>query len=375
MDKISILHCIDSVGSDAGPDKQIAELIQRIDKSRFEMHIACFEESERLRQLSAYCTPLVLPLRSVWTPTGWRQIRRLKHFIDDRGIDVVHTWMVKANIVGVLAARRSKCKAVISSRRNLGYWMSTFHLYLYKYLDRHITRLLANAERVREFVIATEGVPPQKVDVLYNGVDMMDYSPRCGDASVPRSLGVPDSAMVVGVVANLRPVKDHALFLRAARIVANAVPDVAFILVGTGPLLQDLSSFAGELGLSNRVFFSNGRGRVQDYLGRMCIGCLSSRSEGFSNAILEYMAAGLPVVATDVGGNAEAVESGVTGYIVPHGDAAALAEPVIELLLDDALRESMGRAALDRCRRLFEINAVVKRHEEYYQRLLEDRER
>lgn len=371
MDKIRILYCIDSVGSDAGPDKQISELIQRIDKSRFEVHLACFEESERLGQLVGHCTPLVLPLRSVWTLVGWRQIRYLRRYINDRHIDIVHTWMVKANIFGVLAARGSRCKVIVSSRRSLGYWMRPFDLRVYKYLNRHTTRILANAERVRQFVVEKERVPPAKVDVLYNGVDMAKYARGCGDVSVPRSLGIPDSAKVIGIVANLRPVKDHALFLRAARMVADAVPDVVFLLVGTGPLLHDLRSFAAQLGLSDRAFFSAGKGCVQDYLGRMCLGCLSSESEGFSNAILEYMAAGLPVVATDVGGNAEAVEQGITGYVVPHGGAAALAEPMIKILRDDVLRANMGRAALDRCRSLFEISAAVKRYEEYYAHLLQ----
>lgn len=372
MEKIRVLYCIDSIGDDAGPDKQIAELVRHIDKSRFEVHLACFEESDRLRKLEEHCTALVLPFRSVWTLSGWRQIRCLRCYINDRGIHIVHTWMVKANIAGVLAARGAKCKAIVSSRRNLGYWMRPFHLRLLRYLDRYTTRLLANAERVKEFVIAAERVPAQKVDVLYNGVDMTEFAPGCGDPSVPRSLGIPDAAKVIGIVANLRPVKDHALFLRAARVVADAVPDAVFLLVGTGPLLRDLTTLAAELGLSGRVFFSKGLGRVQDYLGRMCVGCLSSQSEGFSNAILEYMAAGLPVVATDVGGNAEAVETGVSGYIVPYGDAAALAEPMIKLLRDDTLRERMGRAALDRCRRLFEMTVAVGRYEEYYVRRAEE---
>jgi len=366
MTRVGILYCIDSVGHDAGPDKQLAEMIARLDKERFDVHLCCFEDSARMRQLSKHCATLILQLESVYRLNGVRQIRRLRGYINDHHIDVVHTFMVKANIVGILAARKSKCKAIVSSRRNLGYWFTPFYLKLYHYLNKHTTRLLANSERVKSFVVETEDVPPDKVDVLYNGVDMARYAPDSGDPAVVRSLGVPDDAQLVGIVANLRPVKDHFLFLCAAKLVADDVPGAAFLLAGTGPLRGELGRLAEKLDIADRVFFTDGRGSVPDYLARMCIGCLSSESEGFSNSILEYMAAGLPVVATDAGGNAEAVQSGVTGYIVPHGDAAALARPIIELLKDDNKRAEMGRRSLERCRRMFEIGEAIRRFEDYY---------
>ncbi|MFO7899862.1 MAG: glycosyltransferase [Planctomycetota bacterium] len=371
MAKIGLLYCIDSVESDAGPDKQLAEMIRRIDQDRFDVHLCCFRTGPRLDELRAYCTPLVLPLGSIWRPNGLRQVRRLRRYINDRGIDVVHTWLVKANILGILAARRSRARAVLSSRRNLGYWMTPFYRWLYRRLNRWTTRLVANSERVKQFVIETERVLPDRVDVLYNGVDMAKYAPDAGDASALRALGVPQDARVVGIVANLRPVKDHALFLRAAKIVSDQVPRAAFVLVGTGPLRGELGRLADDLGIADRVFFSDGAGEVPDYLAGMSVGCLSSETEGFSNAILEYMAAGLPVAATDVGGNGEAVRDGVNGYLVPHGDPARLARPIIDLLTDEAKREQMGRASLDRCREWFDLDTAVRRYEEYYESFVE----
>jgi glycosyltransferase involved in cell wall biosynthesis len=366
MDKSRILFCIDSVAHDAGPDKQLAEMIRHLDKDRFDLHVCCFEDSDRLRELDELCTTVILPLRSLYRFRGIRQIRRLRAYVNDQHIDVVHTFMVKANIFAVLAARKSNCKAIVGSRRNMGYWLTPFYLRLYRYLNKHTTRLLANSERVKQFVVETEQVPPDKVDVLYNGVDMTRYAPDAGDPEVARRLGVPDDAPVVGIVANLRPVKDHVLFLSAARLVADQVPDAAFLLVGRGPLRQKLGDLAADLGLADRVFFSDGHGPVPGHLRRMDVACLSSATEGFSNAILEYMAAGLPVVATDAGGNAEAVQHGVTGFIVPHGDAEAFAAPIITLLKDDTERAAMGRRGLDRCRERFEIGVAMRRYEAYY---------
>ena len=153
---------------------------------------------------------------------------------------------------------------------------------------------------------------------------------------------------MVGIVANLRPVKDHALFLHSAKL-ANQIPDAAFLLAGRGELYDDLRKLAAELGIGDRVFFTQGEGNMMDWLSRMAIGCLSSISEGFSNAIMEYMAAGMPVVAIDVGGNRDAVVDGETGYLVPQRSPEKFAEPIIKLLRNDELRASMGAKGFERC--------------------------
>ncbi len=370
MGKVRILYCIDTLEVEAGTERQLAEIIQHIDKERFETHLCCFEDGPRMRGLAGDCMSLVLPIVRAYTPNGLRRIWRLRRYIAEHRIDIVHTFMIKANIVGILAAWKLKHVLVVSSRRNLGYLLRPFDVRVLRFLDRRANRLLANSEGAKKFTVETEGVAPDKVDVLYNGVDMIAYAAGCADASAASSLGIPDGAKIVGIVANLRPVKDHSLFLRAAKLVSQQVPDAAFLLVGKGPLRGELARLAAELGIAERVFFTDGSVVVPDYLGRMAVGCLSSKSEGFSNAILEYMAAGLPVVATDVGGNAEAVEHGVTGYIVPHGDPAALAEPIIQLLTDERRRAEMGRRSLQRCREKFEIAAVVRRYEDYYQALV-----
>jgi len=370
MARIRILFCIDTVGYDAGTERQLGELIRRIDPARFELHLCCFEDSPQMRALAPHAQLLVLPLTRFYSPRGLLQIHRLRRCINEQQIDLVHTFMNKARIVGVLAARKSACKAVIAAYRNLGYWLSPRLAVLLRWLNRSTTRILANSEGVKRWVSQSEHLDSNKIDVLYNGVDMAKYVPDLGDPAVPRSLGVPDSAKVVGIVANYRPVKDHALFLRAAALVARQVPDAAFLLVGTGPLREELGRLALELGIADKVFFTDGKGRVIDYLARMSVACLSSESEGFSNAILEYMAAGLPVVATSEGGNAEAVEHGVTGFIVPGRQPESFAQPIMELLADDARRSAMGRAGLERCRRLFDIDIAVRCLEEYYEHLL-----
>ena len=363
--RISLLLLIDTVSVDAGTEKQVIELARRTDRNRFNVHLACLEDSARLRELSSCCTTAVFPTQSLFHWNGARQIYRLRRYIRQNHIDVVHAFMIKSAILGVLASRHSGCRAVITSRRNAGYWFTPFYRRIFRYLNRYTTRVLANSEAGKRWAVQAEGLPSERVDVLYNGVDAGEFSPK-REKTTPVQWNIPESALVVGIVANLRPVKDLPLFLRAAALVAERIPEAAFLVVGKGPLRQELASLAGELGIRDRVFFNDGRDSVPDCLARLDVGCLSSQSEGFSNAILEYMAAGLPVVATDVGGNAEAIVEGVTGFLVRERTPAAFAAPIVKLLSDHSLRAAMGRQALERCRMVFDIAVAVRQHEDYW---------
>ncbi len=368
---MSVAICIDSVAADAGTEKYVVEIVRRLDRARFDLHLCCLEDSPQLKDLASCCSTQVFPARSLYRPNGVWQVRKLRHYFRQHGIEVVHTFMPKATAFGVLAARRSGCRAVIASRRNMGYWHTPFTRCLFRYLNRHTTRILANSERVKEHVVQAEGVSPEHIDVLYNGVDMAPYEPGRSDPSAALSLGILADAPVVGVVANYRAVKGLDLFLNAAQIVARQVPAVVFLLVGQGPLREELGRQAQELGIAGRVFFTGGKGAVPDYLGRMSVACLSSHSEGFSNALLEYMAAGVPAVATDAGGNAEAIEHGRTGFVVAGRDPDKFAARVIELLENEDQRAGMARQSRERCRERFEIGEAMRRLAGYYEALVE----
>src|ERR1044072_4655004 len=154
--------------------------------------------------------------------------------------------------------------------------------------------------------------------------------------------GLPDRRLVT-IVANLQhPVKDHPTFLRAAARVRTAVPEAAFVVAGEGVLKESLRELAAQLGLASDVFFIGRCEKVAELLSVSDVCALSSTAEGFSNAILEYMAAARPVVVTDVGGAREAVVPGETGYIVPAGDFESMAARMIDLLSDNKRADAMG---------------------------------
>ena len=365
---MSLQVCLlaDTLRFDAGTEKLMAEVARRLDPKRVEAHICCLEDSGRLQGLRPFVKTALFPLERIYSPRGLFQTWRFRQYLKRHRIEAVHSFMNKTSIFATLAAVGTDCKVVITGRMNSGYWYTPKLVLLFRVANRFCSHIVTNSAFAKAITASMERCPPDKVSVMYPGVDLSRYRSSAGDLSITDSLGIPRNAQVVGIVANLRPVKDLPLFLKAARIVSSEVPDAVFLLVGRGQLRGDLDRLAAELGIREKVFFSGECGDVPDYLARMAIGCLTSESEGLPNAILEYMAAGLPVVATEVGGIPELVDHGKTGFLVRERSADAVAEPIIRLLRDEGLRTTMGQAGLSRARTDFEISVAVKRLEDFY---------
>jgi glycosyltransferase involved in cell wall biosynthesis len=363
-ERIRVALLVDQVTHDAGTERQVAETIRRMNHAEFDVHLICFEDSPRFRELAAICKARLFPFEALYSPAGLRGTAEFRRYVREHRLEIVMAYMLKSASFSVLATMPRFEGTLVTCRLNMGYWYTPKQMLWMRFLNRFTGRWVANSEGARRIVIGAENLPPDRVDVIYQGVDTQRFSPAQATPGACGALGIPEGSLTVGIVANLRPVKDHELFLRAAAIVAARVPQAAFLLAGRGELQPSLESLASELGIRDRVFFTNGEGRIVDYLGEMTVGCLTSHSEGFSNAILEYMAMGLPVVATDVGGNGEAI--GDTGFLVRERSPEAFAEPVIRLLEDAGLRADMGARAMERCRSRFEIDRTIRDLENYF---------
>lgn len=363
---IRVCLVVDSLGPDAGTEKLVANLARSFDHNVIEAHLCCFEPSTRLAGLPPTVQTAVFPLSSINSLRGIRGIWRFRRYLQENGIDVVHSFMNKSAIFSVIAAQGTNCSTVVTSRLNCGYWYTWRLAWMFRILNRFSTHILTNSAIAKNLTVEAERVSPDKITVFYPGVDLRRFSSSSGNPDKAARLGIPADAPVVGIVANFRPVKDLQLFLRAAAVIAGAVPRAAFLLVGQGALKASLQELARELGIADRVFFSAPDVPVVDYLARMSVACLSSESEGLPNAVLEYMAAGLPVVATDVGGISELVRNGFTGYLVDTRTPQAFAKPVIDLLQNDRLRRGMGQLGLDRARAEFDSSAAILRLQQFY---------
>ena len=330
-----------------GSERLALQLVRQLHQSgRSSVRLACLQNKGSLRdeadRLGLGEIP-EYPLSSFYDWNFVTQLRRLVRFLKENEIDVVHTHDFYTNIFGMTAA------AIAGVRARVGYKGETdgFRTPMQKPLERGAFRLahrvVANSEAVRQQLIR-EGVPGEKVVKHYNGLDLrrVEVKSTASREDILALLGLPERRLVT-IVANLQhPVKDHPTFLRAAARVRTAVPEAAFVIAGEGALKESLRELAAQLGLERDVFFIGRCEKVAELLSVSDVCVLSSTAEGFSNAILEYMAAARPVVVTDVGGAREAVVSGETGHIVSAGDDEQMAVRLMELLGDPTRARAMG---------------------------------
>jgi glycosyltransferase involved in cell wall biosynthesis len=204
---------------------------------------------------------------------------------------------------------------------------------------------------------------------MYNGIDteLFNGKGRESRKSFRERLTIAKDSPVVGIVANLRPVKGIDVFLRAARLVARQIPEARFIVAGDGTEREKLSGLVRELDLSQAVTFLGKVNDIASLLQAIDVGVLASHSEGFSNAIVEYMISGLPVVCTDAGGNREAVTDGENGFIVPVGNCDVMANRIIRIIQDIDLAKEMGRKNRIKAKALFSNHALLSSFENFIQ--------
>lgn len=286
-----------------------------------------------------------------------------------RRYDIVHTYLFYADVFGTAAARLAGSPRVIISRRALYPWRRPLgaHYYLAEATANLLANeLIANSQTVLRDAERTERFLPTRRTVIYNGVDVTKY-----DLARPKADGVL-KLVTIGVLEDR---KGHEYALKAVQIMQAAGIDAELTIVGGGSKEASLRHAATELAITNRVVFAGSHADPRPYLTAADIFVMPSRQEGFSNAVLEAMASGLPVVATDVGGNAEAVVHREGGLIVPADDATALAKAIIELHGHRRELGRMGQANRLRVDERFSLATSVRRLASWYlERDLEESE-
>jgi glycosyltransferase involved in cell wall biosynthesis len=292
-------------------------------------------------------------------------VRRVIERAARSNVQAVHTFHFKSDWTGAAVARALECP-LISSRRDMGYQQNAPRRAVYRWINRRVNAFVVPSDAVRRSVLRQGGVSAAKVHLIYNGLDRDRFSVPVDRRAAREWLGVPPDAALIGKVGSLRAIKDHPTLLRAVARLVPAVPKAHLLLLGVGPEEGPLRALASELGIADRLTFAGECHDIPRALAAMDVFALSSRSEGMSNAILEAMAAGLPVVATDVGGNPECVVHGATGFIVPPGDDEAMARCLLEVLSTPGLAAEMGEAGRARVAELFDVDGMVRRTVELY---------
>ena len=306
------------------------------------------------------------------------QVLRLAAFIAREGVRLVHANDFYANLLAVPAARLAGAK-VIASRFDLGHWYSRAQHVLEAIASRSADAVYTNAEAVRDMCVAQEGIPGERVFVIHNGIDLEQFDRATREpllAPVPGLETGPDAKSArpcVALSANLYAVKGHLDVVEALEIVRREIPDVLVLCAGEGPMRPVLEQQIRARGLRDNVLLLGHRLDIPALLASAHVGVLCSHAEGLSNAIIEYMAASLPVVATAVGGNVELVtEAGsrATGHLVAPHKPAAIAERLIGVLRDAPRRAALGAAARAHVEADLTLAAMSEKTGQLYDRIL-----
>jgi glycosyltransferase involved in cell wall biosynthesis len=371
--RIRVVHCIDNLAI-GGTELNAVRTAERLDRSRFDLTVVCLGEAGPLaaRFAAAGVSVVPFPIANLYGLGAARQGARLARFLSHHRIQIVHSHDMYSNVFATIWARASGTPVIIASRR----WWRSLPPRRYRLANKLAFRLahqvIANSPAVASSLQTEDHVPSTRIAVVPNFVDDDAFTPIPAEqrAAMLRQLGVPDDALTLGIIANLSPVKDHRTLLRAVALLEPRWPRLHVVLVGDGECRTPLESLARELGIERRVHFAGLRPNVPNLHHLFGISVLCSRSEGFPNSIVEAMAAARPVVATDVGGVADAVSHGETGVLVPPANPQRLAAAIEELLLDPDRRHALGSAGLRRARARYGARTVLRSLEAVYTRLL-----
>jgi glycosyltransferase involved in cell wall biosynthesis len=356
----------------AGAQVHLAALVRGLDRERFSPEVRCLMRGgplfDELAREGVAVESFDLP--TIYGPRAWRAFARLVRALRRAHVDVVHCYLVSANIFGGLAARAAGIP-VVTSRRDVGI-SRNWRLRLFEgtVVNPLVDAVTANSASVAAAARAERFLAAEKVTLIPNGVDLQRFDPARHPAEAARAaLGLSAEEMVVGSVGHLSPVKGHADLLEAAAVLARGGTPLRVLLVGDGPLRASLEDTARSLGIPERVVFAGVRDDVPAVLAAMDVFVLPSHTEGMSNALLEAMAMARPIVATAVDGNADVVRDGVTGRLVPPRDPPTLAGALAALLDDPAAARSLGCAARRHVAEEHSLPVMVSRYERLYQEL------
>ena len=368
---IRVLHVLLSL-EPGGLENGVVNVINRLDRGRFESSVCCLKRAgEFARRID---DPRVLIHEMDWRGgNDPRLALRLAALLRRTRPHIVHTRNAEPFFYGFAGAKLARAQALVHSEHGRKFDDRPARFAVQRWMSRHTDAIFAVSGQLKTDLVRHVGMPESSVEVLHNGVDLSRFAVAAGAtaraderAALRRDWGVPDGALVVGSVGRLVAVKNYALLVRA---VAAGAPDVHLVLAGEGPERTALTAQAAALGISARVHLLGHSNDVDRVLRAFDAFVLPSISEGMSNTLLEAMAAGVPPVASAVGGNGEIVRDGVDGMLFPSGDEAGLAACLATLCRDDALRARFAAAARERVQSTFDIRHMVERYEQLYERV------
>lgn len=355
-----------------GAEKQLALLAENLPRDEFDVHVCLLTRdglrSESLRRAGIPVT--VIGKRFKADPSA---LFRLRRTIKELGPDIVHTWLFAANSFGRAAALMAGVPVIIASERCVDPWKSWWHYSLDRYFARRSAAITTNSPGVQAFY-ARHGIAEDLFHVIPNGIPE-PTTKLISRAEAFARLGVPENRKLVLAVGRLWPQKRYKDLIWAAELVASARDDTTLIVIGDGPKRSELLRFRDAVTRPEHAAFVGARDDVPQLLPHADLFWIGSEYEGQSNAVIEAMQAGVPVIASDIAGNRDLVIHDQTGRLVPLGDRAAFARESMDLLVNPDTAQCLAKAAKERISSEFSVQQMVQKHVELYRELLASRQK
>jgi sugar transferase (PEP-CTERM/EpsH1 system associated) len=375
--KIKIAHIVLGLNV-GGLERVVLKLLTHTDRTRYAPVVCVLDEPG---VLAPQLESIGIPLRMI--PRGPRLNPRLpmdlESWLHQEDARIVHTHNASPHLYGALAARLARLRLharhfprIVHTKHGRNDPGSRRKVLVNRIASSLTDRVVAVSNDVANLALELEHVRPDKVMTILNGVDTEEYRPGADPAAARERLGIPTAGFHVGCVARLAAVKDHRTLLDALAILRARRPDVHLTLIGDGPERRALEEHVSRIGLGSAVTFAGEQGDIASLLPAFDVFALSSRSEGISLTLLEAAAAGLPIVATAVGGNAEVVDDGETGLLVPPHEPARFAE-AIEVIARREDRAEMGTRGREKVKRRFSVEQMARAYDDLYAELLDMR--
>jgi sugar transferase (PEP-CTERM/EpsH1 system associated) len=364
FDKIKIAHVSASLHY-GGKENGVVNLVNRLDSEIFENYIFTYVRGGALAQR-------VDPRRCRVVELGdklggdYRLYFKLAREFRRYRIHIAHTHSWATVMEGIIGARMARVPFIIHGEHGTMKTDTRLHIQIQRRLWRSANQVLSVSEVLRKNLHKKFGFPQERIRVVANGVDLARFDFSRNGADYKARLGLPANALAFGAIGRVVPVKAYPIFLRAGKLVLEEIPNAHLVLVGDGPLLDELVQWARDNNMMDRAHFLGGRKDVPEILRGLDVYVLSSESEGMSNTILEAMASGRPVIATAVGGNPELVIDGETGLLVPPNDPNTMANAIMKLLREPERRLQMGRLGRQRVEEKFSLEVMVRNYARVY---------
>jgi len=370
-----VLLLIDHLMALGGGETNLLKVAELMPPELVRCSIATFRIKPEIQE-SIHVPVHIFPWKRVYHLDAWKAALALRRLIRDEHVDIVQTYFETSNLWGGIVAKLSGA-LLLSSRRDMGILRKTKHTLAYRVVNRLADRVLAVSEEVKKFCIDADRIDPNKISVVYNGVDLKHIGAEDAGANPYSTADWAGASHIITCVANVRRVKGIDVLVRTAQRVCRELPDAVFLVAGSlyeREYSEEVQKMIRDMGLEKNVKLLGFVGDPVPLLKMSNAFCLLSRSEGFCNALLEAMACGVPPVVTRVGGNPEAIREGENGFMVPVEDDAAAAERLLDLLRNPERAARIGENGRTSAQTRFSAETMIKSLISLYRDLLAERD-